>query len=87
MVKEKTITIFLIIFFILVFFSLFLYKPYEGQYSIEKVRVDSISYRDRYTFLPDKMWLYYTKYGVISSTTKKYNIGDSVEIKFLKIKK
>jgi len=87
MIKEKPLTIFLVLFFLFIFLAVFLYKPYIGQYYVEKVRVDSISYRNRYEFLPDKMWCYYTKYGTIYNSTKKYNVGDSIEVRYLKIKK
>jgi hypothetical protein len=86
MYKEKIATFGVILFFVIGLVFLFSDKTYDNKYCIEKVRIDSVSYRDRYTFLPDKIWIYYTKHGVITSTSEKYSVGDSIEIKTLKVK-
>jgi hypothetical protein len=84
MLKEKIVTIVFILFFLVTLLVVFFYEPSNCKYELKRVRIDSVSCRDRYTFLPDKLWLYYTKYGVVITSRKKYNVGDSIEIKKFK---
>ena len=51
------------------------------RYTTEKVRVDSVSRVSRYSFMPDMIWEFYTKHGVMTSEIHLYNIGDSLEYK------
>jgi hypothetical protein len=45
------------------------------------VPIDSVSTRTKYTFVPDTIWTYHTKYGpTLYSTTNKHNVGDSILI-------
>jgi hypothetical protein len=46
-----------------------------------KVRIDSVSTRCKYTFVPDTIWAYHTKYGpTLYSTSNNHKVGDSVLI-------
>ena len=72
------------------FIGLFIFavKTYDNTPKrIEKVRIDSISVELRYPNLPEKIWNYHTKIGVITSIRPIYSIGDSIEVQIIKIKK
>ena len=51
-----------------------------------RYRVDSISTNLRYDVMPEKVYRYYTKFGVISGPKDKYKVGDSVEVRIIKIR-
>ena len=86
MIKEFTITV-----FIIVFFSACIYyianQSRPLQYRTEKVVIDSVSVKNDYSFLLDKTWTYYTKYGatVSSKNNQIFNVGDSIEVKIIKV--
>lgn len=45
------------------------------------VPIDSVSTRCKYTFVPDTIWTYHTKYGpTLYSTYNSHKIGDSIII-------
>lgn len=84
MVKEYTATIIIIAFFSIAIYFTIDTKPLN--YRVEKVRIDSVSVKDKYSFLPDKTWTYYTKYGAtISSNSEVYKVGDSIDVKIVKV--
>ena len=57
------------------------------KYRTEKVAIDSISVENDYSFLPDKTWTYYTKYGptITTNNCQIFKVGDSIEVKLVKI--
>ena len=60
-------------------------EPSIQPYTETLVRIDSVSTRTKYTFVPDTIWTYHTKYGpTLYSTTNKYNVGDSILINLVK---
>lgn len=81
LVLSITITIFIV----LLVFSI---KKYENTpKSIERVRIDSISVDLRNPNLPDRFWVYHTKFGAFTFSKKIYSVGDSIEVQIIKIKK
>lgn len=52
----------------------------------ERVRIDSIIVKQKYSILPDKIWVHYTKYGPsLVTTNEKYKVGDSIDVKIIKV--
>lgn len=84
MVKEYIATLVTIAFFAIVIYFTINTKPLN--YRTERVRIDSVSVENRYSVLPDKTWTYYTKYGAtINSNNEVYKVGDSIDVKIVKI--
>lgn len=50
-------------------------------------RVDSISSRLKYEVMPEKIYTFHTAFGPISGPKNRYQVGDSIEIKIIKITK
>ena len=53
--------------------------------STEKVRIDSVYSKPRYEVMPELVWFYTTKRGLLTSNVQKYKVGDSIEVKIIKI--
>ena len=53
---------------------------------IKRYRVDSVSTNLRYDVMPEKDYRYYTKFGVISGPKNRYKVGDSIEVRIIKIR-
>ena len=54
---------------------------------IRYYRVDSISSRLKYEVMPEKIYTYHTAFGPISGPRNRYQVGDSIQIKIVKISK
>jgi hypothetical protein len=54
---------------------------------IRYYRVDSISSRLKYEVMPEKIYTYHTAFGPISGPKNRYQVGDSIEIKIIAVKK
>jgi hypothetical protein len=50
-------------------------------------RVDSISSRLKYEVMPEKIYTYHTAFGPISGPQGRYQVGDSIQVKIIKITK
>ena len=89
--ETETIKTYLLTICIGVLFIAFIYfssNTSGTQYRTEKVRIDSISIESKNFFLPEKTWFYYTKYGTtITANNEIYNVGDSIEVKIVKVKR
>ena len=85
MTLNKIIISLLIIFFIIYIMMISLcvnnrFTPKTNS-KTELVEIDSVSARSKYTFVPDTIWAYHTKYGpTLYSTTNNHKVGDSILI-------
>jgi len=76
----------LIAFFALVIFSISFIASPPLKYTTIRVRVDSIGVDKPYDFIPETRLIYFTKYGhVFHSGHKAYCVGDSIDMKIVKI--
>ena len=50
-------------------------------------KIDSISSYQPYSVTPETKYIYYTRYGNLSDTHKRYNVGDSILITVILISK
>jgi hypothetical protein len=60
--------------------------PTKVNKSERKVRIDSVTVKLRNPVLPDKMWVYHTKLGSVTTINDKYNVGDSILVTTIHIK-
>ncbi len=60
--------------------------PTKVNKSERKVRIDSVTVKLRNPVLPDKMWVYHTKLGSVTTINDKYNVGDSIPVTTIHIK-
>lgn len=54
---------------------------------IKSYRIDSISSRLKYDVMPERVYTYHTAFGPITGPQGKYQVGDSIQIKIIKITK
>jgi len=83
-IKEYILTVIIIAFFAsLIYFSI---NTPPLKYRVERVRIDSISVSNSHSVSLDKTWTFYTKYGAtITSSNEVYKVGDSVDVKIVKL--
>lgn len=88
--KENTAYTLIGILTFIVAFSIF-FLPTESSkplyYINERVRVDSVSSSLKYENLPDKTWAFHTKIGPFYANQEFFKVGDSIDIKIIKIPK
>lgn len=53
----------------------------------EKVRIDSVSSKLKYQVMPEKVWTYHTKHGPFTRTKHCYQVGDSILVKIVNMRK
>lgn len=85
---KEYLTVFLIISFFVLTMCVSIMLPLKPlKYRVEKVAIDSISVEKHYSFLPDKTWTYYTKYGptITTNNGQIFKVGDSIEVKLVKL--
>lgn len=85
MKKEIFATVTLFVFFLVcILYLAFNYKPMP--YKLVKVKIDSVNVHRRYENLPDLDYTYHTKIGNFTTTSERFVVGDSVELKVIEIK-
>lgn len=62
-------------------------KTIDSKVTIKYCKVDSIYRRLKYEFMPELITSYHTDCGLTFSSNKEYQIGDSLPIKIIIIKK
>jgi hypothetical protein len=60
-------------------------KNYPTKY--EKVRIDSVSSKLKYEVMTEKIWTYHTKHGPFTRTKQYYQVGDSVVVEIVDMRK
>jgi hypothetical protein len=86
MKREITTTVILFLFFASALYVVLITSNVPTASSLEKVRIDSVYSKPRHEVMPELMWVYTTKQGSFTTNDiQKYKIGDSIEIKMIKI--
>jgi hypothetical protein len=85
MKKEIIASVILLLFFIAAITAVCLTPHPSTTCTVEKVRIDSVYSKPRYEVMPELVWFYTTKRGLLTSNVQKYKVGDSIEVKIIKI--
>ncbi len=75
------------LFFLFFIFIVFNNSQPKLVYTDIRVRVDSVNERLKYDVLPEKHWTFYTRCGNIYANRPLFAVGDSINIKLIKIPK
>jgi hypothetical protein len=84
MSKENVVALWIIVSCMIICFTL-LDNPNPIKY--EKVRIDSVSSKLKYQVMPEKIWTYHTKLGPFTTTKLCYQVGDSVSVQIVNMRK